>query len=342
MRATVIYGAGDVRVEQVADPKLIEPSDALVRITRACVCDLWPYRQREATEIGERIGHEFIGVVDEIGSAVSGFVPGDVVVAPFLISDGTCEFCREGLHSSCRQGGGWGSGTDGGQGEAARVPLADGTLVKLPVGEDDERMPSLLACSDVFPTGHHAAVSAGVGPGSVTTVIGDGAVGLSAVLASKRLGADRVILMGRHHGRTELGREFGADEIIAARGEEGAAAVRELTGGDGTPAVLECVGTEDAHETALGAVRAGGTVSRVGVPQYEKARLDFASTFFRNVTIAGGVAPARAYIPELLPDVLDGRIQPGKVFDSHLGLDQTPEGYRAMADREALKVLITP
>lgn len=344
MRATLIYGPGDVRVENVPDPKLVEPTDALVRITRTCICgsDLWPYTQREATETGSRIGHEFIGVVEDTGSEVAGFARGDVVVAPFLISDGSCEFCAEGLYSSCRNGGGWGAGTDGGQGEAARVPLADGTLVKLPVDQDDATMPSLLTLSDVFSTGHHAAVSARVGKGSTVTVIGDGAVGLSAVLAADRLGAEQIVLMGRHRQRTELGKEFGARAVVAERGEEGAAKVRELTGGDGTSAVLECVGTESALEMGLGAVRAGGAVSRVGLPQYEKGRLDVPSTFFRNVSIVGGVAPTRAYIPELLPDVLDGRIEPGKVFDRTIGMDEVPEGYRAMNDREALKVQITP
>ncbi|MBE9372926.1 alcohol dehydrogenase catalytic domain-containing protein [Saccharopolyspora sp. HNM0983] len=344
MRATLIYGAGDIRVEDVPDAGLVEPTDALVRITRACICgsDLWPYQQREPTGPGERIGHEFLGVVDEVGSQVSGFRPGDVVVAPFLISDGTCEFCREGLTSSCRHGGMWGGAGDGGQGEAARVPLADGTLVRLPVEPDDERMPSLLTLSDVFATGHHAAVSAGVGPGSTVTVIGDGAVGLSAVLAAARLGAEQIVLMGRHPARTDLGREFGADEVVTERGDDGAARVRDLTGGDGTSAVLECVGTEQALEMALGAVRAGGAVSRVGLPQYEKGRLDVAHVFFRNVSLGGGVAPSRAYIPELLPDVLAGRVEPGRVFDRTIGLDEVPDGYRAMNDREALKVLITP
>lgn len=344
MKATLIYGAGDIRVEDVADPKLVEATDALVRITRSCICgsDLWPYKDRKPSEAGDRIGHEFIGVVEEIGSEVRNVAPGDVVVAPFLISDGTCEFCLEGLTSSCRHVQGWGGTGDAGQGEAARVPLADGTLHKLPVGEDDALMPSLLTLSDVFCTGHHAAVCGRVTAGSKVTVIGDGAVGLSAVLAAKRLGAEQIILMGRHTDRTDLGREFGADLVVAERGEEGVALVRELTGGDGTGAVLECVGTEDAFETALGVVRAGGIVSRVGVPQYEKGRLDMGGVFFRNVTISGGVAPARAYIPELLPDVLDGTIEPGRVFDRTVSMAEVPAGYAAMNDRAALKVLIKP
>lgn len=344
MRATLIYGPGDIRVEDVPDPKLAKSTDAIVRITHACICgsDLWPYKQRRATDHGDRIGHEFIGVVEETGSDVTRFKSGDVVVAPFLSSDGTCEFCHEGWTSSCRNLGTWGGEADGGQGEAARVPWADGTLYKLPVSETDSLIPSLLTLSDVYATGHHAAISGGVGPGTTVTVIGDGAVGLCGVLAANQLGADQIILMGRHESRTNLGREFGAHDVVAERGEEGAHRVRELTGGDGTHAVLECVGTEVALETSIGAVRAGGTVSRVGMPQYEKGRLDFMNVFFRNVTIGGGVAPSRAYIPQLLPDVLDGKIEPGRVFDKTLGLEETPEGYRAMNDRESLKVLIKP
>jgi threonine dehydrogenase-like Zn-dependent dehydrogenase len=230
---------------------------------------------------------------------------------------------------------------DAGQGEAVRVPQAQGTLVTLPVGEDSALLPSLLTLSDVFCTGHHAAVTAGVGPRTSVTVIGDGAVGLSAVLAARRLGAERIILMGRHKDRTDLGREFGATDVVPARGEEGIETVRELTGGDGTHAVLECVGLEAAIVTALGVVRAGGMVSRVGAPQYVNVRMD-AALFMRNVTLTGGVAPARGYIEELLPDVLDGTVEPGRVFDRTVGLDEVPNGYRAMAAREALKVLIQP
>ena len=344
MRATLIYGAGDVRVGEVPDPTLQQPTDALVRVLRACICgsDLWPYGAKPTTEQGDRIGHEFLGVIEEVGSAVAGFKRGDVVVAPFVWSDGVCEFCREGLQTSCRHGGMWArDGIDGGQGEAVRVPQAQGTLVKLPVGEDSALLPSLLTLSDVFPTGHHCARTAGVSPRTTVTVIGDGAVGLSAVLAAKRLGAERIILMGRHKDRTDLGTEFGATDIVAERGEEGVAKVRELTGGDGTHTVLECVGLEQALETAFGVVRAGGTISRVGAPQYEKISFGFPD-FFRNITLTGGVAPARAYIEELLPDVLDGKIHPGRVFDRTVNLDEVPDGYRAMADREALKVMIQP
>ncbi|MBB4686374.1 zinc-dependent alcohol dehydrogenase family protein [Amycolatopsis jiangsuensis] len=342
MRATLIYGAGDVRVETVPDPKLVEPTDALVRITRACICgsDLWPYGSLPVQERGRPIGHEFLGIVEETGAEVTSVRKGDLVVAPFLYSDGTCEFCREGLQSSCLHGGGWGqNGVDGGQGEAARVPQADGTLVKLPHTEDADLLASMLTLSDVFATGHHAAVTAGVREGSSVTVIGDGAVGLSAVLAAKRLGAERIVLMGRHQERTDLGRDFGATDVVAERGDEGIAKVRDLTGGRGTHAVLECVGTLPAFEMGLGVVRPGGALSRVGVPQYAEGPIG-RPLFSNNITVTGGVAPARHYIPELLPDVLDGRYQPGRVFDRTIGIEDVPAGYQAMADREALKVLV--
>jgi threonine dehydrogenase-like Zn-dependent dehydrogenase len=344
MRATLIYGAGDVRVEDVPDAALREPTDALVRVLQACICgsDLWPYGSMPATPEGARIGHEFIGVIEDVGAEVSGLQRGDVVVAPFVWSDGTCDFCHEGLQTSCRHGGLWGrDGVDGGQGEAVRVPQAQGTLVKLPVGEDDALLPSLLTLSDVFPTGHHCAATAGVNPRTTVTVIGDGAVGLSAVLAAKRLGAERIILMGRHTDRTAIGREFGADDVVAERGEEGIERVRELTGGDGTHAVLECVGLKPALETALAVVRDGGTISRVGAPQYAEVPMDF-GVFMRNVTLTGGVAPARAYIEGLMPDVLEGAIQPGKVFDRAVALEEIAGGYQAMADREAIKVMVQP
>ncbi|WP_290055461.1 zinc-dependent alcohol dehydrogenase family protein [Amycolatopsis solani] len=344
MRATVIYGAGDVRVETVPDPKLAEATDVVLRVVRSCICgsDLWPYADMPPREDGRRIGHEFLGVVEETGADVTTLKKGDLAVAPFVWSDNTCEFCREGLQTSCLHGGGWGAkGVDGGQGEAVRVPQADGTLVKLPPTEDDDLLASLLTLSDVFSTGHHAAVKARVSEGQNVTVIGDGAVGLSAVLAAKRLGAARIVLMGRHRARTDLGREFGATDVVAERGEEGVEKVRELTNGHGTHAVLECVGTKAAFEMGVGVVRAGGAVSRVGLPQYEDAPAGV-GVFRRNVTITGGVAPARHYIPELLPDVLGGKYQPGRVFDRTIDIEGVPDGYRAMANREALKVLIKP
>ncbi|MFD5059544.1 MULTISPECIES: zinc-dependent alcohol dehydrogenase family protein [unclassified Streptomyces] len=344
MRATLIYGAGDVRVENVPDPRIQQPTDAIVRVVRSCICgsDLWPYGSRPATEHGDRIGHEFLGVVEETGSDMSGLKAGDLVVAPFVWADNTCDFCAEGLQTSCRHGGFWAADdVDGGQGEAVRVPQAQGTLVKLPVAEDSALLPSLLTLSDVFCTGHHCAVTAGVNPRTTVTVIGDGAVGLSAVLAAKRLGAERIILMGRHKDRTDLGRDFGATDIVSERGEEGIERVRELTRGDGTHTVLECVGLLPALEMSIGVVRAGGTISRVGAPQYDQVPLGFPE-FLSNITLTGGVAPARAYIDELLPDVLDGKIEPGRVFNRTVGLDEVPDGYRAMADREALKVLVQP
>jgi threonine dehydrogenase-like Zn-dependent dehydrogenase len=344
MRATLMYGAGDVRVEEVPDAALREPTDAVVRVLRSAICgsDLWPYRSMPASEHGRRMGHEFLGVVEDTGAAVSGLKRGDLVVTPFVWADNTCEFCREGLHTSCRHGGRYGlDGVDGGQGEAVRVPQAQGTLVKVSASVDEALLPSLLTLSDVFCTGHHAAVRAGIGARTAVAVIGDGAVGLSAVLAARRLGAERILLMGRHRERTDLGREFGATEVIAERGAAATERVRELTGGDGTHAVLECVGTLQALATAFGVVRDGGVISRVGVPQYTDGPIGF-DMIMRNITLTGGACPARAYIEDLLPDVLDGTIQPGRVFDRAISLDHTPDGYRAMASREALKVLIRP
>jgi threonine dehydrogenase-like Zn-dependent dehydrogenase len=348
MRATLMYAAGDVRVENVPDPVLVEPTDALLRVLRSCICgsDLHPYHSMEGGGSPKPMGHELLGVVEDLGSAVSGFAKGDVVIVPFAWSDGTCDFCREGLQTSCRHGGFWGTGfgpgeTGGGQAEAIRVPQAQGTLVKVPVGETDALLPSLLTLSDVYPTGYHCAVTAGVGPGTSVTVIGDGAVGLPAVLSAKQLGAERIILMGRHKDRTDLGFEFGATDVVPERGDEGVEKVRELTAGDGTHTVLEAVGHLPALEQALGVVRAGGTISRVGAPQYDQVPMDFPS-FLKNVTLTGGVAPARAYIDRLLPDVLDGTVQPGKVFDRTVRLDDVPQGYTEMDDRPALKVLIEP
>lgn len=342
MRATVMYGAGDVRVENVPDAHLVEPTDALVRVTRAAICgsDLWPYKSMEPSETGRRMGHEFIGIVEAAGAEVRTAKRGDVVLAPFLWSDGTCVFCREGLHSSCLHGGryGW-NGVDGGQGEAVRVPQADGTLVVLPVGKDDARMPSLLTLTDVMATGHHAALSARVGPGKTAAVVGDGAVGLCGVIAACRLGAEQVILLGSHPDRIALGKAFGATDIVSERGDDAVERVRELTGGFGAHAVLECVGHEESTVTALRIARLGGAVGRVGVPQAASIP-EAGSTLFNNVTIGGGVAPARAYIEQLLPDVLAGRIEPGRVFDRVTGLDGVSDGYRAMNDRKAIKVMI--
>jgi threonine dehydrogenase-like Zn-dependent dehydrogenase len=342
MRATIMYRAGDVRIETVPDARLVKPTDALVRVTRACICgsDLWPYQQMEPSATGVRMGHEFIGLVEDVGAEVRTVKRGDLVVAPFAISDGTCDFCREGLQTSCRQGGWWGgTNNDGGQGEAVRVPQADGTLVALPVGPDHGLMPSLLTLSDVMGTGHHAAVTARVAPGKTVAVVGDGAVGLCGVIAARRLGAERIIMLGRHPDRIALAREFGASDIVSERGEAAVERVRELTGGVGAHSVLECVGHGASMLTALSIARPGGAVGRVGVPQ-ERTIPAGQTTFFANVTIAGGPAPVRAYMDELLPEILEGRIQPGRVFDRVTNLDGVPDGYRAMNEREAIKVMI--
>jgi threonine dehydrogenase-like Zn-dependent dehydrogenase len=344
MRATLMYRAGDVRVETVPDPQLIEPTDAVVRVTRAAICgsDLWPYKSMETDENGRRMGHEFIGVVDAVGADVRTIKPGDLVVAPFVWSDGTCVFCREGLQTSCLHGGLWGSpGVDGGQGEAVRAPQADGTLVVLPVGRDDALIPSLLTLADVMGTGHHAALTAKVGPGKNVAVVGDGAVGLCGVIAARRLGAEQIIMLGRHPDRIALAREFGATDIVSERGDEAVERVRELTGGFGAHSVLECVGYAESTVTALSIARPGGAVGRVGVPQ-DASIPEAVPSFFNNIAIAGGPAPVRAYIEELLPDVLEGRIEPGRVLDRVANLDGVPDGYRAMNEREAIKVMIEP
>jgi threonine dehydrogenase-like Zn-dependent dehydrogenase len=341
MRATVMYGAGDVRIETVPDAGLIESTDALVRVSRAGICgsDLWPYKSMEPSETGRRMGHEFIGVVEAVGDEVRAIKAGELVVSPFLWSDGTCVFCRRGLHTSCLHGGRYGFGdVDGGQGEAVRVPQADGTLVALPVGADESLMPSLLTLTDVMGTGHHAALAAQVAPGKTVAVVGDGAVGLCGVIAAKRLGAAQIILLGRHPDRIALASEFGATDIVSERGEAAVERVRELTGGFGVDSVLECVGLDQALVTAFEVAQPGGAVGRVGVPEDERSLIGIA--FWKNVSIAGGPAPARAYIEELLPDVLDGTIKPGRVFDQLTNLDGVPDGYRAMNERETIKVLI--
>jgi threonine dehydrogenase-like Zn-dependent dehydrogenase len=344
MRATVLYGAGDVRIEHVPDARLIDPTDALVTVSRACICgsDLWPYNLMEPAERGRRMGHEAIGVVEAVGAGVRTLKAGEVVVMPFAFSDGTCAFCHEGLHTSCVRGGFF--GTDqvaGAQAEAVRVPLADGTLVVLQVGGDDALMPSLLTLSDVMGTGHHAARAARVGPGKTVAVVGDGAVGLCGVIAARRLGAERILILGRRTDRIALAKEFGATDVVSGRGEEAVEIVREMTGGFGAHSVLECVGTDQAMLTAMGIARAGGAVGRVGVPHYA-AIPSSEPAFYSNLTVGGGPAPVRAYIQELLPDVLEGRIQPGRVFDRVIGLDEVPDGYRAMNERKALKVMVKP
>lgn len=345
MRMTRIYGAGDIRVDEVPYPTIVNDTDAVVRIVQACICgsDLHGYKSRPHDEIGKGQGHEFIGVVEEIGSAVSRIKVGDFVIAPFAYSDNTCTYCTEGLQTSCIHGGYWGNGDVGGaQAEAVRSPYADGTLVVVPGTVDTALYPSLLTLSDVYGTGYHAALKAQVNPRTSVTVVGDGAVGLMAVLSAKQMGAEQIILMGRHKKRTDLGKVFGATHVVEARGAEGIAQVRELTGGEGSHCVLEAVGYRDAYDSAVGVVRTGGVISRVGVPQYDEAPIGTASLFSRNITLTGGPAPVRSYIDRLLPDVLNGKVNPGLVFDMTVKLDDIAIGYQAMNDREALKVIVQP
>jgi threonine dehydrogenase-like Zn-dependent dehydrogenase len=349
VRATLIHGPKDIRLEEVPDPVVSLPTDAVVRVVASCVCgsDLWPYRGVGAVAKPRRIGHEFVGVVQEVGVDVATVRPGDFVIAPFVVSDGTCVHCRNGVHTSCAHGAAWGARdehgfkVDAGQGERVRVPLADGTLVSTPEPPDQVLVPSLLALSDVMGTGHHAAISAGVRAGSTVVVVGDGAVGLCAVLAARRLGAERIIAMSRHTPRQELARRFGATDVVAERGDAGVAAVKEMLGGIGADCVLECVGTKESMQQALDSTRPGGRVGYVGVPA-GGPELPIGQMFGSNVGVAGGVAPVRAYLPELLADVLAGRLDPGPVFDLTLPLEQVAEAYAAMDQRRAIKVLLRP
>jgi hypothetical protein len=339
-----MYAAGDVRIEDVPDPRIEEPTDAVIRVVRASICgsDLWPYNDLPTSDTGRPMGHEAVGVVEDVGAEVRSIKRGDVVVMPFAFSDGTCAFCHEGLHTACVHGGFFdGYGVSAAQAEAVRIPLAEGTLYPLPVGEDDALLQSLLTLSDVMGTGQHAAVTAKVAPGHRVAVVGDGAVGLCGVIAAKRLGAEQIIIMGRRADRIALAREFGATDVVSERGAEAVERVLELTGGHGANSVLECVGTTDAVLTSVEIARPGGAVGRVGVPHYDAIPAALPS-FFKNVTVGGGPAPVRAYLDELLPDVLEGRIEPGRVFDRVVDLDGVPDGYRAMNDRESIKVMVKP
>jgi threonine dehydrogenase-like Zn-dependent dehydrogenase len=349
MRATLLHGTRDVRVEEVPDPAVVLAGDAVVRVVASCVCgsDLWPYRGVREVEEPRRIGHELVGFVEEVGADVRTVRPGDFVIAPFVLSDGTCVNCRNGMFTSCLYGAGWGGEdddgylVDGGQGEYVRVAMADGTLVRTPEPPDDALVPSLLALSDVMGTGHHAAVSAGVGPGTTVAVVGDGAVGLCAVLAARRLGAERIIAVSRHDDRAALARRFGADEIVAERGDDGARVVRDRTRGIGADAVLECVGTKESMQQAIDSTRPGGRVGYVGVPA-GGPELPIGQLFSNNITVGGGVAPARAYLPELLTDVLAGRLDPGPVFDATYALADVADAYRDMDARRVIKPLLRP
>jgi alcohol dehydrogenase len=343
MRSAIFKGKGTITVEERPKPSIQEPTDAIVRVVMACVCgsDLWFYRGISDLPHGS-VGHEFIGVVDEIGNDVTDLSVGDFVIAPFSWSDGTCKNCEAGFHTACVHGGFFGQGGDGdgGQAEYVRVPQADGTLVTVP-GSDfsDETLASLLALTDVMATGYHAAVSAGVKPGDTVAVVGDGAVGLSGVLSATRLGAKRIIVLGSTtESRHQLAREWGATDLITARGVDAVTALHDLTDGYGADAVLECVGTKESTETAFAIARAGAIVGRVGVPH--DAHVDAEATFYRNVGMRGGPAPARHYQPELLKAVLGGEINPGKVFDLSTDLDDIAEAYAAMDERRAIKALV--
>ena len=349
MLATVIYGERDIRLDEVPEPVLSSGGDAIVRVVAACVCgsDLWPYRGISETSEPHRIGHEFVGIVEAIGDDVATVKVGDFVIAPFYDCDNTCANCRNGVSTSCLNGGWWGANdrlggfADGAQGEKVRVPHADGSLVATPTVPDDSQIPGLLTLADVMGTGHHAAVSAGVTAGSTVVVVGDGAVGLCAIIAAKRLGASRIVAMSRHADRQAVAREFGATDIVDLRGDEGVAAIKDLFDGIGPDFVLECVGTQESMDQAIRSVRPGGMVGYVGVPN-GGAELPIRTLFGNNVGVNGGVASVRGYIDELLPEVLSGAINPGRVFDLQLPLAEVAEAYAAMDERRAIKVLLRP
>ncbi|RNM11160.1 zinc-dependent alcohol dehydrogenase family protein [Nocardioides pocheonensis] len=338
MRVTTIHAPGDIRLEERPEPEITAPTDAVIKITAGCICgsDLWPYRGANDVTPGTPIGHEMVGVVEEVGSEVRSFRPGDFVVVPFCTCDNTCPHCRHGAQSACLHGG----MIAGGQGEYGLVSQAEGSLVKTDGPPDATMIPSLLTLADVFPTGWHCAVSAGVRKGDTVVVVGDGAVGLCGVLAAAQMGAERVIAMSRHEPRQQIARAFGATHVVAERGKEGAAAIKELTDGVGADAVLECVGTDDAMRQAFAVARPGSTVGFVGVPH--GVDVPVARMFAKNIGLAGGVAPVRRYLPELLDLVTSGTVNPGLVFDTVLPLSEVAAGYRAMDERTAIKVLLEP
>ncbi|MEV0618802.1 alcohol dehydrogenase catalytic domain-containing protein [Nonomuraea sp. NPDC050404] len=340
MRAAVRSETGGIRIAEVPDARVHAPTDAVVRVVLAAVCgtDLWAYHGEDEIPPGPRAGHEFLGVVEETGRDVRRVRPGVLVLAPFMWCDGVCPACLDGLTTSCQDGGMWGGDHDGGQGEAVRVPFADATLLELPLEADDERLPALLTLADVMATGLHAVNGTGTGPASDVTVIGDGAVGLCAVLAARRAGAQRIILLSRHDDRARVGERFGATEVVAERGEQARARVLDMTGGRGTQAVLECVGTQDSVDTALGLARDGGAIALVGAPHAALPGTE--QIFMRNLTVTGGLTPARALIPVLLEEVMSGRLNPSPVFDLVVDLDGVPAAYRAMAGRSAIKALV--
>jgi len=338
MRVTTIHGPRDIRLEDRPSPQITAPTDAVIKITAGCICgsDLWPYRGENDIVPGSTIGHEMVGVVEEVGSDVSSFRAGDFVVVPFCTCDNTCPHCLHGAQSACRHGG----MVTGGQGEYGLVSQAEGSMVKTDGMPDDSMIASLLTLADVFPTGWHCAVSAGVKEGDTVVVVGDGAVGLCGVLAAAQMGAEKVVAMSRHEPRQEIARRFGATHVVAERGRPGAAAIKEITDGVGADAVLECVGTHEAMGQAFAVARPGSTVGFVGVPH--GVELPIGRMFAKNIGLAGGVAPVRRYLPELLELVTSGTVDPGLVFDTVMPLDDVAAGYRAMDERTAIKVLLEP
>ncbi|MEZ5364264.1 MAG: zinc-dependent alcohol dehydrogenase family protein [Bryobacterales bacterium] len=338
MKGTMLYGPGDIRFEDREEPKIVEPTDAVIRIAATCVCgsDLWPYRGLQPTNGPTPMGHEYCGVVEEVGSAVKTVKPGDFVIGSFFASDNTCPHCQYGYQTSCAHR----EYITTAQAPVLRVPLADGTLVATAEQPSNEMIPSLLAASDVFGTGWFAADAANVKPGATVVVVGDGAVGLLATLSAKQMGAERIIVMSGHESRQKLAREFGATEIVAERGDEGVERIKELTKGIGADSVLECVGTEKSMMQAIHSTRPGGYVGYVGVPH--GVELDGAELFFAHVHLHGGPAPVRRYLPQLIDLVMKEKVNPGKVFDLTLPLEQVAEGYRAMDERRAIKTLLRP
>jgi threonine dehydrogenase-like Zn-dependent dehydrogenase len=338
MQATVLYGAGDVRFEDRADPAIVEPTDAVIRLPVTCICgsDLWPYRGIQPVSSPAAMGHEYCGFVEEVGRDVTAVKPGQFVIGSFFASDNTCPHCRHGYQTSCQRF----EPVVGAQAPHMRVPLADGTLVATRDVPDTDMIPSLLALSDVMGTGWFAADAANVKPGATVVVVGDGAVGLLGVLSAKQLGAERIIAMSRHESRQKLAREFGATDIVADRGDEGVERIKQLTNGVGADSVLECVGTQESMLQAIKATRPGGSVGYVGVPH--GVALDGQQLFFSHVRLHGGPAPVRKYLPKLIDLVFNGTINPGKVFDLVLPLAQVAEGYRAMDERRAIKTLLQP
>ena len=338
MKGAVLYGPRDVRYEDRAEPKIVRPTDAIIRMSATCVCgsDLWPYRGFNPAAEPSPMGHEYCGIVEEVGREVTSVKPGQFVIGSFFASDNSCPICKAGYQSSCQHA----EFVGGAQAPLLRVPLADGTLVATPGAPSRDMIPSLLATSDVFGTGWFAADAANVKPGMTVAVVGDGAVGLLGVLSAKQMGAERIIAMSRHEARQKLAREFGATDIVTERGEEGVARIKDLTNGIGADAVLECVGTQESMKQAIGSVRKGGYVSYVGVPH--GVQLEGQELFFAHVHLHGGPAPVRRFLPKLIDLVLNGKVDPGKVFDLALPLDQVAEGYRAMDERRAIKTLLQP